>query len=237
MGGWQEERLRELRYVENDRTMFDKICAWAKELGFEYCVFAIRAPMSVSKPTTFAATNCPESWRIEYQRNNYLSIDPAVQRSLRSQDMFVWSDEVFAEAPEFWRAAQAHGLRFGLTIPTRGNHGVVGILSLARSSGEISDAELEENKFKLAWLAQMAHQGMAKHLLPESLSSSIGIKLSERETAVLRWTAEGKTSEEIAEILNISERTVNFHINNAVTKMGAANRTAATVQAALQGLL
>ncbi|MDO9046340.1 MAG: LuxR C-terminal-related transcriptional regulator [Methylobacter sp.] len=62
-------------------------------------------------------------------------------------------------------------------------------------------------------------------------------KLSNREIAVLRWTADGKTSGEISRILNISERTVNFHINDVVTKLNAVNKTSATVKAAMIGLL
>ncbi len=65
----------------------------------------------------------------------------------------------------------------------------------------------------------------------------IAVKLSSREVAVLRWTAEGKTSSETSEILGISERTVNFHINNAVTKLNATHKTAAAIRAALLGML
>ncbi|MCM5679129.1 helix-turn-helix transcriptional regulator [Schlegelella sp. S2-27] len=73
---------------------------------------------------------------------------------------------------------------------------------------------------------------IAPRLLPE-----IDVKLSEREVEVLRWTADGKTSNDVADILGISERTVNFHINNAMIKLGASNKTAAAVRAAVLGLL
>ena len=53
----------------------------------------------------------------------------------------------------------------------------------------------------------------------------------------VRWTAEGKTSADIAEFLRISERTVNFHVNAAVAKLGAANKTSAAVRAAMLGLI
>lgn len=47
----------------------------------------------------------------------------------------------------------------------------------------------------------------------------------------------GKTAGEIATIINITERTVNFHISNAMEKLNCINKTAATVKAALLGLL
>jgi len=58
-----------------------------------------------------------------------------------------------------------------------------------------------------------------------------------REKEVLRWTAEGKTAYEIGQILQVSERTVNFHINNVVNKLGASNKTQAAVKAATLGML
>ncbi|MEF9928520.1 MAG: LuxR C-terminal-related transcriptional regulator, partial [Massilia sp.] len=42
---------------------------------------------------------------------------------------------------------------------------------------------------------------------------------------------------EAGTILSLSERTVNFHVANALLKLGAANKTAAVVKAALFGLL
>jgi LuxR family transcriptional regulator, quorum-sensing system regulator SolR len=66
---------------------------------------------------------------------------------------------------------------------------------------------------------------------------STHIDLSDREIDVLRWTAEGKTSAEIATILDISERTVNFHVNSVVAKLGATNKTSAAVRAAMLGLI
>lgn len=86
------------------------------------------------------------------------------------------------------------------------------------------------------WLAQLAHQGMSR-LLTAKLLPDTAIMLSAREIEVLRWTSDGKTSCEISEILNISERTVNFHVNNAMEKLGTTNKTAAAVKAAILGML
>ena len=60
--------------------------------------------------------------------------------------------------------------------------------------------------------------------------------LTAREVEILKWTAEGKTAGDIAIILSLKERTVHFHMANAIVKMGACNKTAAVVQAALRGM-
>jgi DNA-binding CsgD family transcriptional regulator len=62
-------------------------------------------------------------------------------------------------------------------------------------------------------------------------------RLNDREIEILRWTADGKTAADIAQIIGISERTVNFHINQAVAKLGASNKVNAAVRAAMRGLL
>jgi LuxR family transcriptional regulator, quorum-sensing system regulator CviR len=55
--------------------------------------------------------------------------------------------------------------------------------------------------------------------------------LTERETEILRWVAQGKTTWAISEILSISERTVKFHVGNAVRKLDATTRTHAVAVA------
>ena len=233
---WQIDQLQTFQLTKGDQTLFHATSILAGELGFECCAFSIHAPLPASEPTTAVVTNYPKTWQLTYQQNNYFVIDPTVQHGLRSQKMLVWSDEVFAETPDFWEAAQGAGLRVGLALPARGTHGVIGMLSLARSAQAISSVELKDKQFKLAWLSQIANLGMSQYFLPK-LMCAAEIKLTGREISALRWIAEGKTSGDIADILRITERTVNFHINNAVSKLGTTNRTAAAVQAALLGLL
>lgn len=58
--------------------------------------------------------------------------------------------------------------------------------------------------------------------------------LTPRETEVLSWIAKGKTNRDIAEILGMSPRTVNKHLEHIFEKLGVETRTAA---AALAGQL
>jgi DNA-binding CsgD family transcriptional regulator len=61
--------------------------------------------------------------------------------------------------------------------------------------------------------------------------------LSEREKEVLTWSKRGKSSWEISAILDITERTVNFHINNIMQKLNAVSRTQAVAVAIEKGLI
>jgi len=67
-------------------------------------------------------------------------------------------------------------------------------------------------------------------VLEESLS------ITSREAQVLLWLAHGKTNREIAEILQMSPRTVNKHLEQMYPKIGADNRTIAA-SVAIQTIL
>lgn len=51
--------------------------------------------------------------------------------------------------------------------------------------------------------------------------------LTPREADVLLWTARGKSNKDMSEILNISARTVNKHLEQIFIKMGVENRASA----------
>ena len=60
--------------------------------------------------------------------------------------------------------------------------------------------------------------------------------LTERETEVLKLVAKGRTNQEIAEELVLSERTVGAHVSNILSKLHLANRTQAALYALRTGL-
>jgi DNA-binding response OmpR family regulator len=63
------------------------------------------------------------------------------------------------------------------------------------------------------------------------------ILLNDREIETLTWVARGKTSLQIAKILDLSKRTIDFHLDNAREKLGAATRTQAAIKAAVGRLI
>ena len=58
-----------------------------------------------------------------------------------------------------------------------------------------------------------------------------------RECQILRWVAAGKSDWAIAQILGISRKTVNFHVENAKRKLGTSTRVQAVLVAAHRGLM
>jgi DNA-binding CsgD family transcriptional regulator len=57
------------------------------------------------------------------------------------------------------------------------------------------------------------------------------LAVTEREAEVLLWIARGKSNRDIAEILDLSPRTVNKHLEQIYAKLGVENRTSAAALA------
>lgn len=77
------------------------------------------------------------------------------------------------------------------------------------------------------WLFRLAErsEGEEERILASRL------RLTAREAEVLLWISRGKQNREVSEILGISPRTVNKHLEQIFVKMGVENRAAATATA------
>jgi DNA-binding NarL/FixJ family response regulator len=63
--------------------------------------------------------------------------------------------------------------------------------------------------------------------LPVASASAAQFNLTPRELDVVNWLAKGKTNRDIAEILGMSPRTVNKHLEHIFVKLGVETRSAA----------
>jgi DNA-binding CsgD family transcriptional regulator len=68
----------------------------------------------------------------------------------------------------------------------------------------------------------------AKQLLEAGRALGAGVKVSRREQEVLTDILQHRTNKEIAKNLNVSERTVKFHVSSLLAKFGVTDRMALT---------
>lgn len=233
---WQSEQLRLISNASSTQETFDTVLAEANRIGFTYCSFGMKGPVPLAAPRVVWCSNYPADWQRRYEDMGYLRVDPSVQRAITSDEIMVWDDALYANAQALRADAAAHGLRHGVAVPRRDARGMVSLLSFVRSDDEVSAEELASKRERMHWLSVLCHDGMLK-VWGDLLRDDSAVELSDRERDVLRWACEGKTSTDIAQIMQISEATVNFHTRNSCAKLGTSNRTAAAVRAALLGLL
>ncbi|MEK8034741.1 autoinducer binding domain-containing protein [Ideonella sp. DXS29W] len=236
MKTWQEDLLTITEQGDCERAIFASIEVAARALGFDFCAYGYRSPLPVSNPRIALLNNYPVDWSERYSRAGYLEVDPTVQHGRRSQAPMVWSDAVFGDSPALWEEARAAGLRVGWAQSSLDGLGIGGMLTLCRSAEPLSSAELSANEQKMRWLVHVAHLALAR-VFRAKQPGKLMQGLTSRELEILKWTADGKSSQDIADILTVSKNTVDFHVRNAVSKLQAANKTAAVVRAAILGYL
>jgi DNA-binding CsgD family transcriptional regulator len=76
---------------------------------------------------------------------------------------------------------------------------------------------------------------LAHAILGEGMGQPV-TRLSPRETECLEWTAQGKTTWELAQILCLSDSTVNYYIRNAMKKLAVHPKAHAVSKAAVLGM-
>jgi DNA-binding CsgD family transcriptional regulator len=233
---WQVDLLNLTQRAVCEQDVLAGLQDCTRALGFEHCAYGLRRPLPFTNQKTILLNTYPLAWRERYVKAGYIHIDPTVQHGRRTQTPVTWSDELFSLAPDLWAEAKSFGLRIGWAQSSLDCMGVVGMLTLSRSCEQLGPGELQAKERQMGWLVHAAHLSMTKILNRKRLETS-SYGLTGREIEVLKWTADGKSSQDIADILLVSKNTIEFHVKNAVNKLQSANKTAAVVRAAVLGLL
>jgi LuxR family transcriptional regulator, quorum-sensing system regulator SolR len=238
--------------ARSQEEVFSCVARAGQQLGFDKAMYASKQYISLTQPKLHIQSNYPQAWIAHYTLNSYAQRDPVVIQTMKAQSVVIWSEQLYESQMQMWLEAQAHGLRVGWGFAVQQQPDAVGLVALAREFDEISSSELQQKEPQLRWLTYCAEQRMtqlrqAKRLAQQSKADSFawakptektsGNPLSERECDILRWTADGKTAEDIGLIINVATRTVNFHLNHVMTVLSVPNKTAAVARALIRGWL
>jgi DNA-binding CsgD family transcriptional regulator len=235
MNDWTQDVLGRLTEAREPSQVLEEISAAARHLGFEQCAYGLRTFDTFTRPRTWMISTYDERWNRRYEDAGYLQIDPTVLHGVHHRTPLIWSNEIFRGTPRMWDEARSFGLRFGWAQSVFEPDARVGMLSLARSSEPLTPAEMRAKDPWLQWLVNTAHHAFSLCLGNSPLA---GLQpLTSRQVEILRWTADGKTTEQIAAILGISKPTVNFHISNAIARLNVNNRNSAVARSSRLGVL
>jgi len=177
------------------------------------------------KPVTLITY--PPEWVHRYFEADFLSIDPCVSQGFANLLPLDWTTydkrpprvkQLFGESTEFGIGRQ------GLTFPIRGPKGEAALFNV---TSDLPDVEWRQaKKIYMRDFQILAHIIHAKSMLIAGAKPpDYAAKLTPRERECLTWCAVGKTSEDIATILGISEGVVRIHLQSAQHKLGCLNRT------------
>uniref|UniRef100_Q07HR0 Two component transcriptional regulator, LuxR family n=1 Tax=Rhodopseudomonas palustris (strain BisA53) TaxID=316055 RepID=Q07HR0_RHOP5 len=107
---------------------------------------------------------------------------------------------------------------------------------LTQPKAPLKSLPLRNNELRLQYMGKLGPDEFLLRLSRDSgtdtskdLSKELG--LTTRESEVLSWLSKGKTNRDIAQILGLSPRTVDKHLEQIYAKLGVENRTAAAAVA------
>jgi DNA-binding CsgD family transcriptional regulator len=162
--------------------------------------------------------------------------DSPVYRHCRQViEPFFWYDTppLDAEDAERFRRAKEDRIPEALVVPVPGPKGAIGLGWFASAAN--SRAELLKHLFAIETVC-LAGFYRLKDLVAPPEEPTQG-RLSKREQEILGRIAEGMSSEDIADMLHISNRTVDWHVSKAMDRLHAKNRVQAVVLALQKGAL
>ena len=177
--------------------------------------------------------NYPDEWVEIYINKDYHNVDPIVKENFSNFKPQYWVDTYKKYNPpkEFIFLAEDFGLKKGYAYGIKDKDNKGSIFSFADTFTE----RHPRTEIILKYIIPHLHQSLVRIMVQERAKQKVN--LTPREKEVLKWIKEGKTSWDISVILGISERTVNFHINNIKHKLDAVSRVQAVAIAIEQGLI
>jgi DNA-binding CsgD family transcriptional regulator len=234
---WKESQLQQLTFAREIDTAYPILLKFAKNIGFNFCAVSLT---SIDRSTDFNAlqiNNYPTTWNQSYEKQSYSKIDPVVAHCNHSMLPIVWSRELFSHTPQLWLDLQEHGLRHGWSQSFHQTEsGLCTTLSLARKNGALSPLELYEHFGYMFYVTSHLSDLFAR-TRPKRPDKPIQPRLSPRELEILKFSAVGKTAYEISRILCLSERTVNYHVQNVIVKLNVCNKISAVIAATRIGII
>jgi DNA-binding CsgD family transcriptional regulator len=238
MGGLLDfaARTAEADSLDRLRDLFLREIDLHGGLTFTYAVIDPADPGFARDPMLLNAY--PPDWVSRYAEAGHVRHDPVARWAPAAMAPFSWRDAAARDggrrAGIVMAEASGFGLRDGIVVPIHGPDRRTWVVSIALPS-----ALAPEQSVALHFLAvqfHVAYQELAARKAAPIPPRHGGI-LAPREADCLAWSAQGKTSAEIAAILAVTERTVNFHLTNAMRKLQAVNRIHAAVKAVHLGLV
>jgi DNA-binding NarL/FixJ family response regulator len=139
-----------------------------------------------------------------------------------------------------WATPQAARLMSDVAIASETGTALPPAARAAIASGAVSDAivlgEVGTRRLALSMIGRTGEDELLFRLMSDDVGGEEAtlkrrFSVTSREAEVLLWIARGKSNRDIGEILGLSPRTVNKHLETVFTKLGVENRASAAILA------
>lgn len=190
-------------------------------------------------PIFLSVGNTPAEYQDAYKSIEDSRRDPVMKKLKRLSVPFIYDRQMYLEnnAADLWEEQAmwgfSTGVAVGLHLP-QDRHFLLGVDRMDALPQD--DARLTQLLAQLQLLAVHA-QDAALRLMAAKPSQASNVRLTPRETEIMRMTMTGMTAIAIAERLSISATAVQFHLINVRKKFNTNSKHQAVLRALAVGLL
>jgi len=232
--------LEQLMAIGTEQDMRSRLADIAAMLDFDSFLYGGIFSLGKQKSILKIVSGYPAEWRLKYDAENYIQIDPVMQHCSARLVPIAWGDLAYTSRQqyEFMEEAGTYGLVSGISFPVHSKQGDIGVLSFARRVRHAEPADAQRSMLALAQgvlVAAFMHDVMTR--IVNKQESVLRAPLTRRELECLKWIAIGKSTWEISSILGISEHGVLYHVRNIMQKFDAQTRHVAVLKAIACGLV
>lgn len=169
----------------------------------------------------------PPAWLERYLEAGHYASDPCARHCMTTADPFTWNEipRALTSDPRAARVREEagdFGFADGLCVPL---HSIYGLRGMSMAGAVI---ELPPGARRMAQLLSVYACSATER---SDTAAAATRRLTRREREVLKWTAVGRTANEVADILTVSAHTVKQHLKNIRRKLATTSNVHSVVEA------
>jgi DNA-binding CsgD family transcriptional regulator len=168
-----------------------------------------------------------QAWHRHYLEQGYADVDRTLEEGHTQTLPLFWDVKTQLTQSKNIREQRIreesieYGIDIGLVIPIHGPNKDFASLTLHQCCGEVGLKNYAKDQYEWMIAAQLFYHAIRQRVFAKTESTS---HLTKRERECLILTAKSWRIEKIAKELQITPRTVNYHIQHANKKLGVNNK-------------
>lgn len=224
------EHLRKVFDAENLPDLSDRLVEVSALLGFDH------VSLSCNKRDRFELSGYPDvsnwtgSFQSDYRRGSWHKVDQNLERALVQPEALWWEVDPKAadkESAPFMEFLHSYKVRTGILLALPSRPGFLsGVVVCSEHVVACSPDVLQlVSIVGRAALLKIETLGLCEQLSADQALATR--QLSAKHRDILRWSAEGKSNQDIATILGMSKRAVDYHMSQIFKQLGVSSKAQA----------
>lgn len=199
-----------------------------------------RRPNNSARTPQVLTKGSDPDWSAYYRDSGFFNCDAAVHWALQRPDPFTWEEvegrRLSRPAQALFAETRAHmGVDGGLVLPLHDTHGFAGLVAFFHEQRRLAPDVRKALRLIGLYASERARE--LCDLGAENGVDDVVCPLTDRQREALAYAAMGKSDWDVAQILGLSEKTVNHHFERAKKTLGVKTRAQAVAIAVHRGWL